>query len=200
MGIDHRVDVDINGFVENLKNKIGINVDALFIENKIFEFVDNVVEEIRGKTSKVEKYFKILAIFTNPNYEFSENDLEELFKEDTIDFGSLFILMDHLKVKYAKFQIKHDPIYENGLDFNLHVLAGGVDVELFTGGKILRGGIADVLHLEGDHVLFHSHSTGQGIPLASDKCAERGSGDTQHYGHQNEIVYGIQFLPCFVRL
>lgn len=119
MGIDHRVDVDINGFVENLKNKIGINVDALFIENKILEFVDNVVEEIRGKTSKVEKYFKILAIFTNPNYEFSEDDLEELFKEDTIDFGSLFILMDHLKVKYAKFQIKHDPIYENGLDFNL---------------------------------------------------------------------------------
>ena len=123
MNINAIIDLDLEGFVDNLFNIMDISIEREITNGRLEEFIDGIFTEILATINKLDKYYSLLEFFKNmEDQEYTEEDIDKIYNGETIDFMSLFVLLDHLNIKYAKFQIKHNPIYDNGLEVDVNSL------------------------------------------------------------------------------
>lgn len=122
MNIDGVIQIDYIGFKNHLFELMDVYFEEEVVSVKINQFVDGVLDEINQKVSKLDKYASLIEFFKKiGNEEITEDEIGSIYQDESLDFLSLFILMDHLNIKYAKFQVNHFPIYENGLEFDMEV-------------------------------------------------------------------------------
>ena len=119
MNVDAVIDVDLEGLKEHAFSLMDIYVENDVTLERIESFVSGVYQEVDGIVTKLNKYIELVNFFKDfDGEEMTEEDIEKIYQDESLDFMSLFILLDHLNIKYAKFQVNHQPAYEDGLEFD----------------------------------------------------------------------------------
>ena len=113
---DEDVNLDASGFVEYIQSLIGFKFNDTFTEENLNLFYNNVIEEIQEEFSGFVEIYNIYLIFKNvENDDFTDIDVENIMGDGSINYMALYTLLNDLNIKFARFEAKYVPAYENGL-------------------------------------------------------------------------------------
>ena len=113
---DEDVNLDESGFVEYIQSLIGFKFNDTFTKENFDLFYNSVFDEIKEEFSGFVEVYNIYLIFKNiENDDFTDIDVENIMGEGSINYMALYTLLNDLNVKFARFEAKYVPVYENGL-------------------------------------------------------------------------------------